>query len=186
MRPRRPESTQVDRRDRILTQVAAGCAVAVPIILLVWGIVNLADQPLEECSPESSSVCTGPPSEHDTNGGVYDSLPPCVTEDSDGCYWDASEQGNGVGHDVVNAPVIMPIVAPPVTPEPITESTQVDQPPADDFAPAGGPREDYDLGVLDCGINAAPAIDQDEYGNWWAYCEPAMVNDDGTLWTGGN
>jgi hypothetical protein len=28
-------------------------------------------------------------------------LPPCVTEDSTGCYWDAETQGNGTGHDVV-------------------------------------------------------------------------------------
>ncbi|AVR56880.1 hypothetical protein PBI_TRISCUIT_5 [Microbacterium phage Triscuit] len=24
-------------------------------------------------------------------------LPPCATEDSDNCYWDASRQGNGEG-----------------------------------------------------------------------------------------
>lgn len=28
-------------------------------------------------------------------------LPPCPTEDSTGCYWDASESGNGLGNDVV-------------------------------------------------------------------------------------
>jgi hypothetical protein len=25
-------------------------------------------------------------------------LPPCLTEDSDNCYWDAKERGNGKGH----------------------------------------------------------------------------------------
>lgn len=29
-------------------------------------------------------------------------LPPCPTEDSVHCIWDASEQGNGTGTDVVN------------------------------------------------------------------------------------
>lgn len=28
---------------------------------------------------------------------VQDSLPACVTEDSDNCYWDADVQGNGIG-----------------------------------------------------------------------------------------
>lgn len=30
-----------------------------------------------------------------------DHLPPCQTEDATGCYWDASEQGNGAGHDFI-------------------------------------------------------------------------------------
>jgi uncharacterized protein YfaQ (DUF2300 family) len=29
-------------------------------------------------------------------------LPPCKTEDSSHCYWDAETQGNGQGNDVVN------------------------------------------------------------------------------------
>lgn len=28
-------------------------------------------------------------------------LPPCATEDSEGCYWDADTMGNGLGEDVV-------------------------------------------------------------------------------------
>lgn len=28
-------------------------------------------------------------------------LPPCPTEDSTACYWDADTQGNGLGADVV-------------------------------------------------------------------------------------
>lgn len=31
-----------------------------------------------------------------------DLLPPCLTEDSTHCYWDASERGNGIGHDFIN------------------------------------------------------------------------------------
>lgn len=28
-------------------------------------------------------------------------IPPCATEDSDNCYWDADTMGNGTGHDSV-------------------------------------------------------------------------------------
>jgi len=28
-------------------------------------------------------------------------IPPCPTEDSDGCYWDASTRGNGLGKSFV-------------------------------------------------------------------------------------
>lgn len=105
---RHPGSTRVDRRNQALLNLAAGCAVVGSIVAVSWGIVALASTPLEECTPTSTSVCSGPPSEHDTNGADYDSLPPCVTEDSDACYWDASEHGNGAGHDVVNAPLPRP------------------------------------------------------------------------------
>ena len=33
-------------------------------------------------------------------GGL--TFPACATEDSTGCYWDASEQGNGLGQDLWN------------------------------------------------------------------------------------
>lgn len=29
--------------------------------------------------------------------GVVRDLPPCLTEDSTGCYWDAAHMGNGEG-----------------------------------------------------------------------------------------
>lgn len=29
--------------------------------------------------------------------GIVRDLPPCPTEDSAGCYWDASQMGNGEG-----------------------------------------------------------------------------------------
>ena len=28
-------------------------------------------------------------------------IPPCATEDSNNCYWDADTMGNGTGHDSV-------------------------------------------------------------------------------------
>lgn len=33
---------------------------------------------------------------------TYGTLPPCPTEDSVHCYWDATTQGNGHGTSVVN------------------------------------------------------------------------------------
>jgi len=32
---------------------------------------------------------------------LEDRLPPCQTEDSNNCYWDAQTMGNGQGHDSV-------------------------------------------------------------------------------------
>lgn len=29
-------------------------------------------------------------------------MPPCITEDSENCYWDATTMGNGVGTSFVN------------------------------------------------------------------------------------
>lgn len=90
-------------------------------------------------------------------------LPACETEDSTGCYWDADVQGNQSGVDIVTQPEApAPTAAPIETPAP-QEATS-------------GARQDYDLGILDCGVNAKPAIDQDEFGNWWAYCEPALID----------
>lgn len=39
-----------------------------------------------------------------TLDSLSDSLPPCQTEDSEGCYWDADTMGNGLGSDVVSIP----------------------------------------------------------------------------------
>lgn len=96
-------------------------------------------------------------------------------------------------------PAPMPTVQPaeaPVSPEPTpTEVPMPEELPLPAEEPAAPPvveeptpvnpeepqinsnaRQDYDLGVLECGVNAKPAIDQDQYGNWWAYCEPALVD----------
>ncbi|QIG59109.1 hypothetical protein SEA_RUBYRALPH_101 [Microbacterium phage RubyRalph] len=97
-----------------------------------------------------------------------DSLPPCPTEDSEGCYWDASEQGNGDGADVVTP---VPETAPEV-PAPVTEWA----PRPADTERATGPVQEYDEGVLFCGVGAKPALDVDPFGNWWAYCEPALID----------
>lgn len=82
------------------------------MILALWWVAGLfadgLDAPLPPCTSTSTSACSGPPVDHTDNGTGKDSLPPCPTEDSPGCVWDASEQGNGEGHDVVNPPAELP------------------------------------------------------------------------------
>ncbi|QNL30071.1 hypothetical protein SEA_CASEND_104 [Microbacterium phage Casend] len=97
-------STQVDYVYRAAVAAAVAVALAALVVAGVVVFAELADEPLAPCTPTSTSVCSGPPTDHSPNGGEYDSLPPCLTEDSDNCVWDASEQGNGEGHDVVNQP----------------------------------------------------------------------------------
>ncbi|QUE25394.1 hypothetical protein SEA_FIZZLES_100 [Microbacterium phage Fizzles] len=83
------------------------------------------------------------------------------------------------------APVTEPVAepVPPVTePAPIVEPAPVPSAPAPgpcvpgDGEIACGPVTTFDGGVLLCGVNAQPAIDQDIHGNWWAYCEPALIH----------
>ncbi|WNT45355.1 hypothetical protein SEA_BABYDOTZ_102 [Microbacterium phage BabyDotz] len=97
-------STQVDYVYRAAVAAAVAVALAALVVAGVVVFAELADEPLPPCTPTSTSVCSGPPTDHSPNGGEYDSLPPCPTEDSDNCVWDASEQGNGEGSDVVNHP----------------------------------------------------------------------------------
>lgn len=108
-------------------------------------------------------------------------LPPCPTEDSDGCYWDASEQGDGNGNDVVSQPVTEPEPEPEPEPDWGPDTVSPDDQVLTDTKPGKDWMEDnrvltWDTGTLECGVNAKPAIDQDQYGNWWAYCEPALVD----------
>ena len=42
---------------------------------------------------------------------------------------------------------------------------------------AQGPVTARDDNVLFCGVEAGVAIDVDEYGNAWAYCEPALAGE---------
>jgi len=65
----------------------------------------------------------------------------------------------------------------PVEPAPVPTAAPTAPPvstdPSLDFA-----KQDWDLDTLECGVNAKPAVDQDGYGNWWAYCEPALVGEE--------
>lgn len=47
---------------------------------------------------DAGGICIGEPGSSQV--GTLD-LPPCPTEDSDHCYWDAATMGNGRGQDVV-------------------------------------------------------------------------------------
>lgn len=116
-----------------------------------------------------------------TDEPIQPTLVPCATEDSDNCYWDADTSGNQQGTDsVVITPTPEPTAEPSIEPEPMPTEIPMELPEAAgrpaDFEQAQGPVSQYDEGVLFCGTDAMPAIDQDPYGNWWAYCEPAMVD----------
>lgn len=106
----------------------------------------------------SGGVCQGPLQEEpekDPSAEDPALLPPCATEDADGCYWDAETMGNGLGHDVVTPPVY------------------------DDYEndpPVEGEITGMDQGILVCGQYAKPAIDYDPEKGWWAYCEPALID----------
>jgi hypothetical protein len=55
-------------------------------------------------TPPAVGRASQPASEADVYEGYADDggwLPPCPTEDSDNCYWDAQTMGNGEGTDVV-------------------------------------------------------------------------------------
>lgn len=41
-------------------------------------------------------------------------LPPCEFEDSQNCYWDASERGNGVGNDFIDVDGVVTYTTPEV------------------------------------------------------------------------
>ena len=124
---------------------------------------DAAPMPAKDMTP--IAVVTPAPEVTPTPNESTLSLPPCPTEDSDGCYWDADTMGNGTGTDVVTPP------APAPAPAPVTKRA----PRPADTERATGPVTEYDEGVLFCGVNAKPALDMDPYGNWWAYCEPALV-----------
>lgn len=49
------------------------------------------------------ALCVGAFVGSTVSGLAHDAttLPPCATEDSTGCYWDADTMGNGLGSDVV-------------------------------------------------------------------------------------
>jgi hypothetical protein len=72
------------RWDRIAWALAVGILFA---LLTLWALEIASLQASERTVNEQST------------------LPPCPTEDSTGCYWDADTMGNGRGHDVVTGEV---------------------------------------------------------------------------------
>lgn len=149
--------------------------------LAVGAIVGLGLSHLPVPTPAPTPT-SGPVSVNEDAPVVPDSpsespLPPCPTEDSEGCYWDASEHGNGEGVDVVAPPAAEPDTTEPevVTPapEPVTEQPEPVTPWAQPTPPADWP---FTTGeTLVCGHDAKPALDYREDVGWWAYCEPALV-----------
>jgi len=76
-----------------ISNFQAGCLV---IAAVAFGMLVAGPNPITpESQPQNGTTS---PTSHSTET----LLPPCPEEDSPNCYWDASERGNGLGHDVVN------------------------------------------------------------------------------------
>lgn len=101
LQARRPVSPAVRiRRSNLLWAliigVFIGCAVYAGLIWLSDSTERLADRVYggyprcTDAIADAGGICYGEP------------LPPCPTEDSDHCYWDARTMGNGLGESFVN------------------------------------------------------------------------------------
>lgn len=71
---------------RFLARTGLFLAVVLGIHWVAYTVVPEPTQPLPARSASASPL----------------PLVECATEDSTGCYWDASEQGNGLGKDLWN------------------------------------------------------------------------------------
>jgi hypothetical protein len=158
-------------KNRYSALIGAGAGAAVVLcVAAVWP--HSTEGPAAQPEPAVTVTATPEP----TN------LPPCATEDSDNCYWDAQTMGDGAGKDSV-------VVAPqPATAQSSTEgpATTWVQPCTDwladhpiDGVPCKGEPIEWPFSnaeTLVCGENAKPAIDYSPSdAGWWAYCEPALV-----------
>lgn len=173
---------------RVAGTVTAGMLVAGGAI--TW--LNMyEDQEIPRCSDETTGICEGAPldvieqsaapvqnSETDWTQG----LPPCAQEDSDNCYWDAANMGNGKGKSFVTIDGTTTYEDGTVVTwdEPATEPWV--QPCTSYIADHGGICKGEPIDwpysnaeTLVCGHDAKPALDYREDVGWWAYCEPALV-----------
>ena len=86
-----------------LQSLIIGFIVVVSIFVITSWWLRLASEYVSPFAPTQSVVNEDSPGE---------SLPPCQTEDSDNCYWDADTMGNGQGHDSI---VITELPVPTIT-----------------------------------------------------------------------
>jgi hypothetical protein len=93
----RKRSTFIIRYDAIITVIVASAVAFVLGMACQWQVTQLA----EKNSFESVGWCTDAIA--DAGGTCHgEPLPPCVTEDSANCYWDAASRGNGLGQSFVD------------------------------------------------------------------------------------
>lgn len=73
----------------------------IEIFVLTMGVCEF-----ENCQPvafyESERECNMTPIFGESNAATCLAFLPCETEDSNNCYWDALEMGNGVGRSFLN------------------------------------------------------------------------------------
>jgi hypothetical protein len=96
---------------------------------------------------------------------------PCVTEDSDNCYWDATSSGNGEGRSfvVVDGKQFFADEPEPVAPAPVAAPTGEHT----GTVVLNGETWQYTDGwdtILYCELPLTVGIDVDNNGNEWAAC----------------
>ena len=91
---------------RLIARSVAATALAALIVSGTWVMMDRLTDPLPPCTSSSTSVCSGPIVDHTDSGAgkakTPSPLPPCVTEDSHDCFWDAQHRGNGLGRSFVD------------------------------------------------------------------------------------
>jgi hypothetical protein len=193
------------RWDRIALATATGLLIGV---MLAWAWALIPPAPASEPTSASSQVGTdgdvvvvtdetGEPLAVEPEPApewAPEGYPPCAAEDSNGCYWDAGNAGNGEGQSWWATPEgdvtyvggePEPTASQVGTAEPeVTEPAPWFQPCTSWLAEHGGVCQgepvDWEFSsgeTLVCGPGAKPAIDYSDDGiGWWAYCEPALVD----------
>lgn len=172
--------------------IFGGALVAASVIGVAIGMASLADENLQECGVMS---CV----DHSTNGATKDqpgligrSTPtatPVIVSATAAPMPTEIAEPDDFGDEYGEA-----ITEPPATEPPAPTCAEgtimaedgscvgadfydvIEAPRPADGERATGAVIDYDTGTLFCGVGAAPAIDQDPFGNWWAYCEPALID----------
>lgn len=93
--PRREVSITV----RLNRTLMAGILLGMLIMgVLAWGFILVTDAPATGAPRCTDAIA-------DAGGTCYgEPLPPCPTEDSVGCYWDAATMGNGTGRSYTVEP----------------------------------------------------------------------------------
>lgn len=92
----KPDVTAAERRRRLAGVIAAGAlAVIIAALTVVFfhGLADYADVRQSTNVPRCTDLIADA-------GGICrggDPLPPCPTEDSDNCFWDAATRSNGRG-----------------------------------------------------------------------------------------
>ena len=77
-------------------------AIGTALVFAASACPDPAPAPAPTVAPASDSAAAiAVPADVLAKAGLTDGVPPCATEDSDDCYWDAPTMGNGHGRSFV-------------------------------------------------------------------------------------